>query len=150
MARCSVRRSSLQGALSHRLRASFQQKGSLGAPRLALLFFHGSGEPFRVEQRLLGPRVQQLLAAGVAVVLPASPHQDGRVHYWYSSDGAAVVRLLQEAKDDAPGALEALKDGEPKLLEASRGKVLEAIKALGIGPLALAGFSQGGSVKSLQ
>lgn len=98
----------------------------------------------------MGPRVQQLLAAGVAVVLPASPHRDGRVHYWYSSDGAAVVRLLQEAKDDAPGALEALKDGEPKLLEASRGKVLKAIKALGIGPLALAGFSQGGSVKSLQ
>ena len=107
-----------------------------------LIFFHGSGEPFKVEQRLLTCRAQRLLAAGVALVLPASPHREGPVHYWYSSDGATVVRLLQEAQKQE-GPLEALKDGEPKLLEASKAKVLEAIEALGCSPLALAGFSQG-------
>ena len=55
-----------------------------GRIRLALMFLHGSGRPFQIEQRILGPRAESLLSAGIAVVLPASQMRDGKVHFWYS------------------------------------------------------------------
>lgn len=56
-----------------------------GKVRLALLFLHGSGKPFEIEQRIFGPRAECLLSSGIALVLPASPLKDGKVHFWYSN-----------------------------------------------------------------
>lgn len=58
-----------------------------GDVHLVLLFLHGSGQPFEIEQRLFGPKVELLRAAGIAVVLPASPLRDGKLHFWYRIPG---------------------------------------------------------------
>eukprot|EP00439_Symbiodinium_sp_Y106_P029828 s2156_g3.t1 len=157
-----------------------------GPLNLVLIFFHGSGSPFRVEQdstfislsdasspetvpndqfrarqeRLFTPpRALRLLAAGVAVVLPASPLRDGAVHFWYSTDKDVLVDLLTKAKQQekaaeegppqggaqlslkaAPvpfvvgvatlrSAVDQLKDGEPAFLDLSRGTAREVIEA---------------------
>ena len=61
----------------------FQISGKI---HLVLIFFHGSGHPFDVELRLFGVlRAKLLLEAGIAVLLPASPFKDGKVHFWYSA-----------------------------------------------------------------
>lgn len=59
--------------------------GLAGKIRLALMFLHGSGKPFDIEQRIFGPRAERLLSHGIALVLPASPLKDGKVHFWYST-----------------------------------------------------------------
>ncbi|CAE8623609.1 unnamed protein product [Polarella glacialis] len=67
---------------------------------LAVVFFHGSGQPWKVEQERLftSERIQQLVAAGVCVVLPASPLKDKGIHFWYNSDSAQIAELLLQAK----------------------------------------------------
>lgn len=140
------------------------------AVKVVVVFFHGSGEPWRVEKERLFAygRTKRLIAAHVGIVLPASSMSDAGTHYWYNSDGAAVADLLHKAKKEGlpaqtaaeyrtgksarSNALELLKDGEPALLDISRANALALVSAvedsLGIHSslIVLGGFSQGAAV----
>lgn len=145
-----------------------------GPLNLVLIFFHGSGTPFRVEQERLftPPRALSLLSAGVAVVLPASPLRDGTVHFWYSTDKDVLLDLLTKAKEQEKAveegppqsraqlsvqsaststppppqsAVDQLKDGEPAFLDLSRGTAREVIEAArGVLGLSLASVALAG------
>ncbi|CAE7451420.1 unnamed protein product [Symbiodinium natans] len=157
-------------------RCGLPSSSTQGPVKLVLVYFHGSGTPFRVEQERLftPPRALRLLAAGVAVVLPASPLRDGAVHFWYSTDKDVLLDLLKKAKKQEEveestrhaehatdvtatsaspqSAVDLLKDGEPAFLDHSRATaqrvVEEARNVMGLrfASVALGGFSQGAAV----